>query len=328
MKKILALLSIAVLCLATVASAQDLTSGHFIIRDPTVGTGGGYQASGTFKMYSAGNLNISGDGGSSASYKAREGFLQYPEVHASVLSASTTGSTINLTWTPTTVANGYTVSGYNLGIATVTGGPYTFTAVGNVLSYSYPNQIAGNYFFVVKTFDAFGNVIATSNEATVTVQEILTFSLSANSISFGPLSPSTARYATTGGGTTVLTPAHTITAESNATNGYTVNYNGPTLTSGSDTISPATITASTTGSTGSNQFALSVLSGGVASIPITYDQTSHNWNFTPNTMTTIATTPGPAASDTLNAYYLANAATLAPAGAYTTTLIYEITANY
>ncbi len=105
-------------------------------------------------------------------------------------------------------------------------------------------------------------------------------------------------------------------------------YTGSTLTNGSNTITPATISGSTTGSAGSNQFALSLLSTGIASVPTTYDQTSSNWKFAANTLATIATTGGPTAVATLNAYYLANVATLAPSGTYNTTITYEITANY
>ncbi len=329
LKKFLSIVVIILYSCGTVVFAQDLTSAHFIVRDPSIGTGGGYQSSASFNMYSAGNLNISGDAGSSATYKGRAGFLQYPEANSGTLSASVSGSTINMAWTATVVADGYSISGYKLGIATVTGGPYTFTSLSNsTLSYSYINQIAGKYFFVLQTLDAFGNVIATSNEATATVQETISFELSANSISFGPLSSGSPRYATTTGGSSTLSSAHTISASSNASSGYTINYDGGTLSSGSNTINPATISGSSSGVPGTNQFALSLLSSGTASVPTTYDQTSQNWNFAANTLATIASTSGPTAVSTLNAYYIANANTFAPSGTYNTTLTYEITANY
>lgn len=328
MKKALAAIIVIVYGLGTVVMAKDLTSTHFIVRDPSIGAGGGYQSSATFKMYSADNLNISGDGGSSATYKGRDGFLQYPYANSGVITPSVSGADINLTWTATSVADGYTVSGYKIGIATSSGGPYTFTTLGNVLLYSYTSQNPGTYYFSLQTLDAFGNVIATSNEATATVLGTITFSLSANTISFGPLTSAGPRYATTSGGSSTITAAHTITASSNSSNGYTVVYNGGTLASGSNTISPATISGSATGTAGTNQFALSLLSSGSATVPTTYDESSQNWDFAANTLATIASTTGPAAAATLNAYYLANAATLAPAGAYSTTLTYEMTANY
>ncbi len=328
MRKFLISLVILLYLGGTFALAKDLTSSHFIVRDPSIGTGGGYESSGSFKMYSAGNLNISGNGGTSTNFKARDGFLQYPEVHSAVLVAVASGADVNLTWGASTVANGYTVSGYNIGIATVSGGPYTFTPIGNVLSYSYTNQTPGDYFFILQTLDAFGNIIASSNEATATVQETISFSLSANAISFGPLTPAGPRYATTTTGSSTITPAHSITASSNASTGYTIIYTGSTLDSNGNVIDPATISGSTTGTPGVNQFALSLLSMGSATVPTSYDQTSQNWNFAANTLATIASTSGPATAATLDAYYIANAATLAPAGDYTTTLTYEITANY
>ncbi len=312
----------------SIVYGKDLTSTHFIVRDPNIGTGGGYQSSGSFKLYSAGNTNSSGNAGSSTNFVGRDGFLQYPEVTSGQLTPTVTGSTIVLDWSATTVADGYAISGYNLGIATVSGGPYTFISVGNVVTYSYSNQIPGDYFFVLQTLDAFGNIIATSNEVTVTVQETLSFFVSANAISFGPLSASGPRYATTTAGTNTVTPAHTIAAASNASTGYTIIYSGSTLDSNGHTIPPATISGSATGSPGTNQFALSLLSEGIASVPTSYDQSAQNWNFAANTLAAIANTSGPTATATLDAYYIANAATLAPAGAYSTTLNYAITANY
>lgn len=327
-KKILALLCIASFSFATAVSAQDLSSAHFIIRDPSIGTGGGYQASGTFKMYSAGNLNISGNGGTSTSFLGRFGFLQFPSVHAGTLSATTTSSTINASWTATTASGGYTISGYNIGIADVSGGPYTFTAVGNTLSYSYTNQSAGDHYLVVQTLDSYGNIIAVSNEVVVTVAQSLSFSLSANTISFGQLSINSPRYATTLTGSNTLTPAHSMTASSNARSGYVLTYNGATLSAGPDSIAPATITGSNSGTPGTNQFALSVLGAGSAVVPSPYNQASQNWSFVENTPSTVAATTGPSSADTVIAYYIANTAILTTAGTYTTALTYQVTANY
>ena len=313
---------------ASFVSAQDLSSSHFIIRDPSVGTGGGYQSSTNFKLNSVGNLNVSGNGGTSATFMGRDGFLQYPLVKAGVLSATTIGSAINTTWTATTVADGYTVSGYNIGISTTSGSGYTFTSLGNVLSYNYTGQVNGTYYLILQTLDAFGNVIATSNEVTAVVFDTIVFSISANNVSFGPLTPGGPRYATVSGGSNSLAAAHTISAASNDASGYTIFYTGTTLSSDGNTIPPATILGSPTGTPGTNQFALSLLSSGSASVPTTYDQTSQNWDFAQNTLATIASTSGPSAIATLNAYYLANAALLDAPGTYTTTVTYGITSNY
>lgn len=308
--------------------AADLTSTHFIVRDPAIGTGGGYQSSASYTMYSAGNLNISGAAGSSATYQGRAGVLQYPQVTSGTLASTLSGSDVSLTWNVSTAYDGFTVGGYNIGIATASGGPYTYTAIGNVTSYSYTNLTPGTYYFVLQTLDAFSTVIATSNEVTQTVQESVSFSISTNSVSFGTLTPVGPRYATSTGGSGTLASAHSLSASSNSSSGYTIYYQGTTLAFGANTISPATISGSSTGTAGTNQFALALLAAGSASVPTSYDKSSSNWSFAQNTLSAIATTSGPTAVATLNAYYLANAGTGAQAGNYSTVLTYEMTANY
>jgi len=57
-------------------NAGDLTSSSFIIKDPIIGTGGGYGSSTNFQLISAGHTLLSGVG-SSASFGTRYGFLYY-----------------------------------------------------------------------------------------------------------------------------------------------------------------------------------------------------------------------------------------------------------
>jgi hypothetical protein len=59
------------------ANATDLSSTNFIIKDPIIGTGGGYGTSGSFGLTSSGNTLLSGRA-SSASFKAKYGFLYFP----------------------------------------------------------------------------------------------------------------------------------------------------------------------------------------------------------------------------------------------------------
>src|SRR3989344_6433815 len=65
-------------------SAIDLTSTNFIIRNPIVGTGGGYGTSAGFQLISAGNITLSGVG-SSASFQTRYGFLYYKDTIAQTI---------------------------------------------------------------------------------------------------------------------------------------------------------------------------------------------------------------------------------------------------
>jgi hypothetical protein len=317
----------AVLCAgASAANAGDLSSTHFIVRDPVLDGGGAFGSSATFRLYSAGD-NPLGDG-SSTNYKDHAGFLEYPSVTQTTLTPLVSGSNIDLSWPAVSAANGWTVSGYKLGIGTVSGGSYTFTSVGNVTSYTYVNKLPGTYYLVLQTLDTLGNVIATTSEVSATVEESVYFSLSANSVSFGTLTTANARYADTGSGSTSISPAHTMTAESNAASGYSLTYKGQNLSSGASTITPASISGSTTGTVGSNQFALSFTTDGTATITSSYDQSSSNWLYVPGTTVTIAQTSGPTASETFSGYYLANVSTAAAAGVYSDVITYTLTANF
>lgn len=177
--KILPIFLVLHLILFSIAYAGDLTSTNFIVRDPVIGTGGGYGTSTNFQAFEAGHDSFS-DVGSSASFIGHYGFLYYPFVDSAVLTAVANGSTAELDWTASVAGQGWSVSGYKTGQATVSGGPYTYTSVGNVLSYDYTHQPPGYYCFVVQTLDAFSNVIATSNEQCITIQAVLTFDIDAS----------------------------------------------------------------------------------------------------------------------------------------------------
>ena len=156
--------------------ASDLTSTNFIIRDPVIGTGGDYGTSTNFKMFGSGNTLFSGVD-SSTSFIGHYGFLYYPFVTVGTLTATPVGAQVDLSWPASTAGGGWSVSGYNTGKASVSGGPYTYTSVGNVTSYSYTQLAPGNYCFVVQTLDALGYVIGTSNESCATVAQVITFDL-------------------------------------------------------------------------------------------------------------------------------------------------------
>ncbi len=310
--------------------ADDLTSASFIVRDPLVGTGGGYGSSASFAAFGSGDMTSIGRG-TSASFDGRYGFLWYPYVTQGTFTATANGSQADLAWGASTAGLGWTVSDYKTGIS-VNGGSYTYTSRGLVTSYSYTGLVPGSYCFILQTLDAFSNVIAVSSAQCITVTPVLTFSLSANAVQLGALSSSGPRYATTSGGSGSNTVAHTMAASSNAPSGYTITYNGPTLTSGGNTIAPAgtTITNSATGSAGTNQFALSLSSSGAATITTAYNQLTGagNWKFLASTIDTIATTSGVTSSETYSLRYISNISSTTPAGAYSTNIGYVITGNF
>jgi hypothetical protein len=309
--------------------AADLTSTSFIVRDPLVGTGGSYGTSTNFASFGSGDMTMIGSG-TSASFEGRYGFLWYPYVTQGVFSAVANGSQADLTWGASTAGLGWSVSGYKTGVSSVSGGPYSYTTHGLITSYSYTGLNPGQYCYILQTLDAFSNVIATSQEECITIQPTITFSISDSSVQFGTLSSVIARYATNSGGSNSNSVAHTMNASSNAPSGYTISYQGATLTSGGNTITPATIVNSATGSAGTSQFALSISSSGGATIISDYNQSSGsgNWKFVAGSTTPIASTSGLTANETYSTRYISNIAPGTPAGNYSTSLNYVVTGNF
>lgn len=305
--------------------AADLTSTHFIVRDPVVGTGGGYGTSASFASFISGDMTAIGRG-TSASFEGREGFLWYPYATQGAFTATPNGSQADLAWGATQAGLGWSVSGYKTGIATVSGGPYTYTSVGNVTSYSYTDLVPGLYCFVLQTLDAFSNVIATSPEQCITIQPTLTFSNDDATIGFGALSSSSVKYADgTGTGSGVDTTAHTFSISTNAGNGYTLTYKGPKLTSGANSINAASSIA-TGGTAGTSQFALSGVLSGTGTMETAYNHT--NWSSVDSATTQIAHSTGAVAGDSIAMHYEANITPTTPAGVYTTTLTYIVTGSF
>lgn len=242
-----------IVCLffSSLVFAEDLTSTNFIVRDPVIGTGGGYGSSASFQAFQAGHTSFS-DINSSASFKGYYGFLYFPFVDSAVLTAVANGATAELDWTASVAGQGWTVGGYNTGKASVSGGPYTYTDVGNVITYDYTELAPGEYCFVVQTYDAFDYVIATSNEDCITIQPVLTFDIDASvadgetpgpySIALGTIGASDVESS----GTTDSINMIILEGETNAPNGVVITVknangtNGLVSTSvGSDNINSA-----------------------------------------------------------------------------------------
>lgn len=222
------------LSIFSISSATDLTSSNFIIRDPVIGTGGGYESSTNFQSFSSLNTLLSGYN-SSASFIGKYGFLYFPFVTEAVLTATPNASSADLSWTASTAGQGWGVSGYNTGIATVSGGPYTYTNVGNVVAYSYDELAPGEYCFVVQILDNLGYVIQTSNEDCVTIEPVIIFDIDTSvadgetstpySVELGALSVSDIKSS----GTTDNIKMIILEATTNAPNGIVItvrNTNG------------------------------------------------------------------------------------------------------
>ena len=198
------------------------------------------------------------------------------------------------------------------------------------------NASANTYTIAIAgTFGDTGNIlipILNDDEVSITadVGQTLSFSISDNTIGFGTLTSGSARYATgDANGSGTETSAHNLVIGTNASSGYTVTYNAAnTLAFGVDEIDIATIVGDSDGTPGSEQFAINFTTDGDATIATAYANASDNWSMATGTATTIVSESVPTADETVGAYYLANIASLTPAGSYSTTIVYIATANY
>lgn len=165
--------------------------------------------------------------------------------------------------------------------------------------------------------------------ATGAAAQSLTFSISDTTIGFGTLSASAARYANGAGtGDTVEVEAHTLTASTNATNGYVITVNGNTLTSDSFTINAIGCT-NTASSPGTEQFGLRMTAtGGNGAVQAPYAAAGFAF-CTTNFPDDAASDPdGDDVSTTYSVRYLSNITSATEARSYTTALTYVITANF
>lgn len=162
-----------------------------------------------------------------------------------------------------------------------------------------------------------------------TVNQSLSFSVSDNTIGFGTLTASNARYATgdTNGDTSEQT-AHNIVAATNSASGYVITVKGATLTSGLNSID-AIGASNTASSAGSEQFGVRfAASGGAGTVTAPYAASGFAYAADGSTSSQIASASGASANTTYSARYLANITSTTEAGSYTATLTYTGTATF
>lgn len=160
------------------------------------------------------------------------------------------------------------------------------------------------------------------------VDQSITFSISDNTVGFGTLSASAARYATGDtAGNSSETEAHNLIVGTNASSGYSVTATGTTLTSGSNTITAIGGT-NTSSSVGSEQFGLRMTaSGGNGAVNAPYSASGFAFDYA-NFPDTVATSTSASSNTTYSVRYLANIGAQTEAGTYTTAITYIATANY
>ncbi len=161
------ILFFAMLSMVTFVHAQEFSSINYKVMEPVLFSGG-FGTSSSFQLNGLiGQLSIGTS--STATFGISSGFLYFPFASSPVVSASAGNGQVSLSWTSSSGFNGWTASGYSVGQATASGGPYTYTSVGNVNSSTRTGLTNGTaYHFVIRIQDAFGNFIATSSEASGT----------------------------------------------------------------------------------------------------------------------------------------------------------------
>lgn len=151
-----------------VVHAEDVSSQNYKILTPSVTSGGGYASSSSYSLFGV-ISEFAHDTSTSLMFELNPGFTAYAMVSTPTLSATAGSGQVSLSWTAAQGFTGWIVGGYDVGQSTVSGGPYTYTAVGNVTSSTRSGLSNGStYYFVVIPKDSFGNRIATSTQASAT----------------------------------------------------------------------------------------------------------------------------------------------------------------
>ena len=185
------LLIVLIVAVPLVAAAADFSSMNYTVENPIIEESGGTSSSASFKVI--GTIPyISAGKGSSASYGVTPGFLGFGSgaVTLPVLSAQVTATAneIELTWTET---SGAVSGGYQVGQASVSGGPYTYRAIQQNAARIIANLPSGTTYFVVRALDSDSAELGLSNEVAVA------FGFGGGTLPggggpIGPISPTTA----------------------------------------------------------------------------------------------------------------------------------------
>lgn len=174
-----------------VVIADDIIAPSYKILSPVIAPGG-YSTSATYTLSGTAGENAHGTS-TSASYSVNLGFFSFPLVTVPVATpvVGTASGRVDLSWTAAIPYLGYTVSQYDIGTSTVSGGPYNYTAVGNVLTYNHNDLTNGTlYYFVVRALDNSTIPIATSSEISATPSApTLTFTTDSGTQALSAITP-------------------------------------------------------------------------------------------------------------------------------------------
>lgn len=167
-----------------------------------------------------------------------------------------------------------------------------------------------------------------------TIDPYITFTLGQTTISLTKSGGGNPSYTSTGynQGT-----ANTLAVMTNAATGYTISYNGATLTSATGPTIDAMATK-TTSATNTEQFGINLKlntipstgadpSGGTGAPTSDYN-TANNYRFIAGATTALASAGAASVTSTFTVTYIANVTQTTEAGAYSTTITYIATGNF
>ncbi len=157
----------------------------------------------------------------------------------------------------------------------------------------------------------------------------ISFSLSANTIGFGNLSSSLARFATNDSlGSASEVEAHQVVAATNAPSGYNLAIQGSTLNCGANTITSIGGT-NTASSVGTEQFGIrATATGGSGTVTSPYAASGFAYAGTATTTSQIGSSVVPTATTTYSIRYLANITANTEACNYSSVLNFILTPNF
>ncbi len=136
---------------ATSLKAQEYSSASFIVRDPVITIEGGRFSSAEFEYFSNTGQTVVGES-TNASFIHRSGFLFFPVATSPVVSATAGNGQVGLSWSASS-ATLASITSYELGTATISGGPYTYETLGNILSTTKTGLTNGTtYFFKIRAY--------------------------------------------------------------------------------------------------------------------------------------------------------------------------------
>ncbi len=178
-------------------------------------------------------------------------------------------------------------------------------------------------------------VVALTDDQVVvstTIDPYVTFTITENTVSLTKSGGGNPDYSNTGFN---QGSANTLAASTNADSGYSISYNGATLTSGLNTIDAMAKAAS---STDTEQFGINLKdnatpntgaepSGG-SGAPASDYNTADEYKFVADTTTALASAAAPTVATTFTVTYIVNVSQTTEAGAYSTTLTYICTGNF